>query len=88
MYMSSIWKEEVEIGLINEIFNTVKVRNINGVLVPFEDKKKQVLIRKPEEDFKPEKYPCVSIYNTGDKFSTDRYNPNKIKEKELLSCFI
>ena len=79
--MSSIWKEEVEIGLINEIFNTVKVRNINGVLVPFEDKKKQVLIRKPEEDFKQEKYPCVSIYNTRDSFSTERYNPNKIKKR-------
>ena len=79
--MPSIWKEEVDIGLINEIFNTVKVPNAQGVLVPLASKEKQVLIRKPEEDFKPEKYPCVSIYNTGDKFSTDRYNPNKIKKR-------
>ena len=40
-----------------------------------------MLIRKPEEDFKPEKYPCVSIYNTGDNFSSERYNPNKIKKR-------
>lgn len=77
--MSSIWKEEVDIGLINEIFNTVKVPNAQGILVPLASKEKQVLVRKPEEDFKPEKYPCVSIYNTGDNFSTDRYNPTKIK---------
>lgn len=79
--MSSIWKEEVETGLIEEIFNTVRVKNSMGVLVPLEDKKKQVLIRKPEEDFKPEKYPCVSIYNTGDKFSPQRYNPTKEKKR-------
>lgn len=80
--MSSIWKEEVDTGLIEEIFNTVRVKNSMGVLVPLEDKKKQVLIRKPEEDFKPEKYPCVSIYNTGDKFASQRYNPTK--EKRIL----
>ena len=79
--MPSIWKEEVDIGLINEIFNTVKVPNAQGVLVPLASKEKQVLIRKPEEDFKPEKYPCVSIYNTGDNFSSERYNPNKIKKR-------
>ena len=79
--MSSIWKEEVDIGLINEIFNTVRVPNSKGILVPLSSKEKQVLVRKPEEDFKPEKYPCVSIYNTGDNFSTDRYNPNKIKKR-------
>ena len=79
--MPSIWKEEVDTGLINEIFNTVRVPNSKGILVPLSSKEKQVLIRKPEEDFKPEKYPCVSIYNTGDNFSTDRYNPNKIKKR-------
>lgn len=79
--MSSIWKEEVDKGLIEEIFNTIKVKNSMGVLVPLESKEKQVLIRKPEEDFKPEKYPCISIYNTDDKFSPERYNPSKIKRK-------
>ena len=78
--MSSIWKEEVDTGLINEIFNTVRVPNSKGILVPLSSKEKQVLVRKPEEDFKPEKYPCVSIYNTGDNFSTKRYNPNIIKK--------
>ena len=77
--MGSIWKEEVDTGLIDEIFNTVRVRNARGVLVPLSSKEKQVLIRKPEEDFKPEKYPCVSIYNTGDEFSKKRHNPNPIK---------
>ena len=79
--MPSIWKEEVDTGLINEIFNTVRVPNAKGVLIPLASKEKQVLIRKPEEDFKPEKYPCVSIYNTGDNFSSERYNPNKIKKR-------
>ena len=72
--MGSIWKEEVDTGLIDEIFNTVRVKNARGVLVPLSSKEKQVLIRKPEEDFKPEKYPCVSIYNTGDEFSKKRHN--------------
>ena len=79
--MPSIWKEEVDIGLIDEIFNTVRIPNSKGILVPLESKEKQVLIRKPEEDFKPEKYPCVSIYNTGDNFSSERYNPNRIKKR-------
>lgn len=77
--MPSIWKEEVDTGLLDEIYNTIKIPNSKGILVPLESKEKQVLIRKPEEDFKPEKYPCVSIYNTGDRFSTVRYNPNQIK---------
>ena len=77
--MGSVWKEEVDRGLIEEIFKCVKVKNSKGVLVPLESKEKQVLIRKPEEDFKPEKFPCVSIYNVSDSFSSKRHNPNPIK---------
>ena len=74
-----IWKEEIDVGLIEELFNTIKIRNADGVLVPLESKQKQVLVRKPEEAFKPEKYPCVSIYNVSDSFSHERYNPNQKK---------
>ena len=86
--MASIWKEEVAKGLIDEIYNSVKVRDVNGVLVPLSDKRKQIVVRKPEEDFKPEKFPCVSIYNTTDKFSPIRHNPNKEKKKLPNGVFV
>ena len=58
---ANVWFEEVNIGLLEEIKNTVRVKNSKGVLKALKDE--ALLIRKPEEDFKLEVFPCVSIYN-------------------------
>ncbi len=70
--MTSIWKEEVNTGLCNELLSNVKYKGKNNKLVPVD----LVLVRVPEEEFKPEKFPCVSIYSLDDVFSTQRYNPS------------
>ena len=57
---ANVWFEEVNVGLIKEIQSNVKYKNENGVLVPLSSK--AITIRKPEEEFKSEVYPCVSIY--------------------------
>ena len=79
---ANVWFEEVNIGLINEIKNTIKTKDLNGVLVPLDDK--AIVIRKPEEDFKFEVFPCVSIYNKSYEFEPRRYNPNPIKVGEII----
>ena len=79
---ANVWFEEVNIGLINEIQNTVKTKDPNGVLVALEDK--AIVIRKPEEDFKFETFPCVSIYNKDYRFDPIRYNPSPIKVGEII----
>lgn len=73
---ANVWFEEVNIGLFNEIKNTVKVKDVNGVLVALEDD--SIIIRKPEEDFKLEKFPCVSIYNLSYGHDPIRYNPSPV----------
>lgn len=73
---ANVWFEEVDRGLLNEIRNTVKIRDMHGVLIPLEDN--QLIVRKPEEDFKIEQYPCVSIYNLSEKFDPKRYNSRSV----------
>lgn len=60
---ANVWFEEVNIALIKEIQNTVKIKSKTGATVSIPPE--SVIVRKPEEDFKMEKFPCVSIYNTG-----------------------
>lgn len=74
---ANVWFEEVDTGLIEEIKKTIKVKDQFGKLVPLSDD--AVIVRKPEEDFKPESYPCVSIYNTNDSFDPLRYNPEPLR---------
>ena len=80
---ANVWFEQVDIGLLNEIKNTVRVKNSKGVLVPLEDK--ALIVRKPEEDFKFEVFPCVSIYNTNSKFDAVRYSPDPIVVERNLT---
>ena len=79
---ANVWFEEVNIGLLNEIKDTVRVKNSNGVLVALEDK--AIVIRKPEEDFKFEVFPCVSIYNLSYGHDKLRYNSAPVKVGEDL----
>lgn len=69
----SVWKEEVDTGLINYIRSIVSLRK-DGIIyqVP-------VVVRKPDEDFKEEQYPLISIYNLYDTFSTVRYSPERVR---------
>lgn len=83
--MGSVWKEQVERSLIEEIYSSVRIKNENGELIPLSNKSKQVLIRKPEEAFKPEKFPCISIYNKGDAFAPTRYESGNEKLKKRLT---
>ena len=77
---ANVWFEEVNTGLLKEIKDTVRVKNANGVLVELEDK--ALIVRKPEEDFKIEVFPCVSIYNLTYKHDPLRYNPAPVKVGE------
>ena len=75
---ATIWNEEVYTGLKNEVMKYVKKRTSTGV-VNLNDK--EVLIRKPEEEFKPESYPCVSLYITNQDHNKVRYN----KDPKMVS---
>ena len=54
----SVWFEQVDSALISLIQSTVSVYNSQGTLVPV-----PVKVRKPDEDFKIEEYPCITLYN-------------------------
>ena len=73
---ANVWFEEVNIGLLEEIKNTVRIKNSKGVLNALKDE--ALLIRKPEEDFKLEVFPCVSIYNLSYKHDPVRYSPSPV----------
>ena len=77
---ANVWFEEVNTGLIKEIKDTVRVKNANGVLVALEDE--ALVVRKPEEDFKFEVFPCVSIYNLSYRHDLLRYNPAPVRVGE------
>lgn len=85
---ANVWFEEVNTGLVEEIKSTVKVRDAHGVLTALGDD--NIVIRKPEEDFKIEVFPSVSIYNVTYKHDPLRYNPNPVvvstdKEKKTMT---
>ena len=68
---ANVWNEQVDIGLLNELRKSVKITNESGELVALNDN--AFVVRKPEEDFKVEQYPCVSIYNRMHSFDSRRY---------------
>ena len=69
----SVWFEQVDTALINYIKGIVKLPNSNGVLTPV-----PVKIRKPDEDFKIEEYPCITLYNLYSVRDEDRYFPDTV----------
>ncbi len=74
---ANVWFEEVSTGLINELKNTIRMKDESGVLVPLPDN--AFVVREPEEDFKFETFPCVSIYNINDDFNPLRYDPEPVE---------
>ena len=69
----SVWFEQVDVALINYIKGIVKLPNDNGVLTPV-----PVKVRKPDEDFKIEEYPCITLYNLYSTRDELRYYPDKV----------
>lgn len=69
----SVWFEQVDTALINYIKGIVKLPNSNGVLTPV-----PVKVRKPDEDFKIEEYPCITLYNLYSVRDEVRYYPDTV----------
>jgi len=69
----SVWFEQVDTALINYIKGIVRLPNARGVLTPV-----PVKIRKPDEDFKIEEYPCITLYNLYSVRDDVRYFPDKV----------
>lgn len=69
----SVWFEQVDTALINYIKGIVKLPNSNGVLTPV-----PVKVRKPDEDFKIEEYPCITLYNLYSVRDEVRYFPDTV----------
>lgn len=73
MPSESVWFEQVDEALIAYIQNIVKLKNSNGVLSPV-----PVKIRKPDEDFKIETYPSITLYNLYSVRDEVRYYPEPV----------
>ena len=73
---ASVWFEEVCNGLIQELKKTIQYKSSNGELVTLDDK--ALMVRKPEEDFKFESFPCVSVYIVDYKHDPLRYTPEPV----------
>lgn len=69
----SVWFEQVDKALITYIQSIVKLPDNRGVLHPV-----PVSVRKPDEDFKIECYPCITLYNLYSRRDEIRYNPNPV----------
>lgn len=69
----SVWFEQVDIALIDYIRSIVKLKDSNGILKPV-----PVKIRKPDEDFKIEEYPSITLYNLYSVRDEVRYFPDSI----------
>ena len=73
---ASVWFEELSAGLLTELYNTIKVKDSDNTLVALP--RTSFIVRKPEEDFKIETYPCVSIYHLNYKHDPQRYYPHPV----------
>ena len=69
----SVWFEQVDTALIDYIKGIVKLPDANGVLTPV-----PVKVRKPDEDFKIEEYPCITLYNLYSIRDNIRYYPDLV----------
>ena len=71
---ASVWFEEVSAGLLNELKSTVRIKDKDGALIALPKPEKAFTVRKPEEDFKFEVFPCVSIYGKSSSHDPMRYD--------------
>ena len=69
----SVWFEQVDSALIDYIQGIVRLPNEYSVLTPV-----PVKVRKPDEDFEIENYPCITIYNLYSSRDEVRYFPDEV----------
>lgn len=69
----SVWFEQVDTALINHIRGIIKLPDVHSTLVPV-----PVKVRKPDEDFKVETYPCITLYNLYSTRDEVRYFPDTV----------
>lgn len=71
---TTVWYEQIDRGLVDFIQKVVKLKNREGDKIPV-----PVRIRKPDEDFKKEDYPMITITNLfTSKRDEIRYFPFKV----------
>lgn len=75
--MSTIWYESVDEGFVKEVLNSVKYIN-RDTGEPVSIPEDNIILVKPEEDFKEEVYPSVHITHLFDSHDKNRYNPNQL----------
>lgn len=69
----SVWFEQVDTALVEYIQSIVKLQGKNGIPIPI-----PVKIRKADEDFKIEEYPCITLYNLYSARDEIRYCPDSV----------
>lgn len=69
----SVWFEQVDTALMRYIREVVALPNGENLLTPV-----PVKVRKPDEDFKIEEYPCITLYNLYSLRDEVRYFPDKV----------
>ena len=68
--MAEVWYEHIDTSLKEEIQRYIKVRTVDGTeTIPV-----HFFIRRPDDDFRIETYPSVSIYNIFTKLADYRQN--------------
>lgn len=71
--MASVWNEQIDKALKDELIIHTERREKSGRFIRLSDD--AVTVRKPEEDFKSEIYPCISFFEQRATFDAKRYNP-------------
>ena len=74
--MSTIWYEDVDKGFVEEILKSVKyIDRDTGlpVALPVDN----IILTKPEDEYKDEVYPSVHITHLFETHDPNRYNPNQ-----------
>lgn len=66
MRTSTVWKEEVNKGLIKYTQDVFKSFTVGGEPYEISSEAHTIQVRKPDEDLKIEKHPCITWYNTMD----------------------
>ena len=72
-HSESVWFEQVDTAFVKFIQKRVFTEDAHGIKVPV-----PVIIRKPDEDFKIEVYPCISLYNLYSMRDNVRYCPETV----------
>jgi len=78
---ANVWLEEVNAGMLRELRTHVKIKSSTGELIELPDPDNSFVVRKPDEDFKFEVFPCVSVYIKDYRHDPFRYNPIPIVQE-------